>query len=159
VSIAAVALIAAFAFALGRLTGDHVQSTPSSAPSESPTSTSLNVTDAALSLMGITVERADTGNLSAEVSAPGTVSAAVNSEAVVTAHASGRVSRITKRLGESVKAGETLAFVTSRDAAGLAAERRAAESKATLARSVVERERELFEQRVTPRQDLEAAEA
>jgi cobalt-zinc-cadmium efflux system membrane fusion protein len=109
--------------------------------------------------MGITAEPAASGNLSAEVTAPGTVTAAVNSEAVVSAHVAGSISRVTKRLGESVAAGETLALVSSRDAAGLAAELRTAEAKAALARSVARRERSLFEQKVTARQDLEAAEA
>jgi cobalt-zinc-cadmium efflux system membrane fusion protein len=159
VSIAALVLVAALAFGLGRFYGGQSAPPPSKPadPSAQPAS-SVAVTDDAVSLMGIGVEPAVSGDLSAEISVPASVTAAVNGQAVVTAHAAGSVSRVDKRLGESVKAGETLALVTSRDGATLAAARRATESRAKLARSVAGRERELFDQRVTPRQDLEAAE-
>ena len=158
-SIAALMLVAALAFGLGRFSGgqsDPPASKPAD-PSAQPAS-NLAVTDDAVSLMGIGVEPAVAGDLSAEISVPASVTAAVNGQAVVTAHAAGSVSRVNKRLGESVKAGEALALVTSRDGATLAAARRTTESRAKLARSVAGRERELFDQRVTPRQDLEAAE-
>jgi cobalt-zinc-cadmium efflux system membrane fusion protein len=58
-----------------------------------------------------------------------------------------------------VRAGETLARVESREAAAIAADRDVAISKASLARSVMQREKGLFEQHVSPRQDLEAAQA
>jgi len=145
-------------FALARLTASG------SAPAvetgvAGPTANTLTIPDSSLATMNITVEAAGTGDLSAQVSASGSVTAAPGGQAIISAHAAGTVARINKRLGESVAAGETLALVSSRDAAAFAAERRAAESKAELARSMLKRERDLFEQRVTPRQDLESAQA
>jgi len=99
------------------------------------------------------------GNLSVDVLAPGTVTAAPNGEAVVTAHAAGTIVRLAKQLGDGVSVGETLAIVESREAASMAADRTVAESKAALARSALAREQELYNQRVTPRQDLERASA
>ncbi len=55
--------------------------------------------------------------------------------------------------------GDTLATVESREAATLAAERSTADSQLRLARSLLEREQNLHDQKVTPRQDLDAAKA
>jgi membrane fusion protein, heavy metal efflux system len=119
----------------------------------------LQIPDESLSTMAIALETAAPGNLDAEVLAPGTVSAAPNGQAVVTTHAAGTIMRLDKRLGDEVRAGEVLALVESREAAAMAADRARAESKVELARSVVKREQGLFEQKVTPRQDLDAAQA
>ena len=112
-----------------------------------------------LAVVGIATEAVTPGNLSVDVLAPGTVTAAPNGEAVVTAHAAGTIVRLAKQLGDAVRVGETLAIVESREAASMAADRTVAESKAALARSALAREQELYNQRVTPRQDLERAQA
>jgi cobalt-zinc-cadmium efflux system membrane fusion protein len=67
--------------------------------------------------------------------------------------------RLDKRLGDAVAAGEVLALVESREATAMTAERATAESRVELARSVVRREQSLYDQKVTPRQGLEAAQA
>jgi cobalt-zinc-cadmium efflux system membrane fusion protein len=69
------------------------------------------------------------------------------------------VAQVTKRLGDPVRAGETLALVESREAAQISADRSVASTKAELARKVLARERRLYEQKVSPRQDYEAAQA
>lgn len=149
---------AALGFTLARFTATAGGADPAPAQSSS-VADALKIPDASLFTMNIVVEAVSVGDLGSQVSAAGSVAAAPGSQAIISAHAAGTVARITKRLGDSVAAGETLALVTSRDAAAFAAERRAAESKAELARSVLKRERDLFEQRVTPRQDLESAQA
>lgn len=108
---------------------------------------------------GIVVETVQTGTLGAEILAQGVVAPAPDGEAILTARADGAVVRITKRLGDAVAAGEAIAFLESRDAAAIAAERSTAVAKAALARSTYERERRLFEAKVTARQDFEAARA
>jgi len=110
-----------------------------------------------LAVVGIVTEPAALGNLTTEILAPATVTAAPNGEAVVTAHAAGTIVRLFKQLGDSVRAGDTLALIESREVAALTADQATAESKATLARSSLAREQDLFNQRVTPRQDLERA--
>src|SRR3546814_3665400 len=64
-----------------------------------------------------------------------------------------------KRLGDPVRAGETLAIVESRDAAQFAADRTAAAAKSTLAQKALAREQYLFRQKVSARVELEQAEA
>jgi membrane fusion protein, heavy metal efflux system len=119
----------------------------------------VNVDASYLAVVGIVTEAVAAGNLSADVLAPATVIPAPNGEAVVTAHAAGTIIRLAKQLGDPVKAGDMLALVESRDAAAMASDRTVAESKAALARSAATREQELYDQRVTPRQDLERAQA
>jgi cobalt-zinc-cadmium efflux system membrane fusion protein len=161
---AAAALLCACAlgFALARLTvrvplTDH-DTTPAQSADDASRST-LQIDASHLKVVGIELETVIPGSLSAEIQAPASISAAPDGQAVVSAHTAGTVVRINKRLGDPVRAGDTLAWVESRDAAAIAAERAVADSKAELARSMMEREKRLFEQHVTPRQDFEAAEA
>ncbi|MYM92132.1 HlyD family efflux transporter periplasmic adaptor subunit, partial [Rugamonas sp. FT82W] len=107
----------------------------------------------------IVVEAVGSGALASEILTSGTVAAAPNSEAVVLARASGNVTRVTRQLGDVVRAGDALAQVESPEAAAMAAERSAAQAKLELARTSFERESVLFKQGVTPRQDMEAAQA
>ncbi|WP_309606868.1 efflux RND transporter periplasmic adaptor subunit [Phenylobacterium sp.] len=119
----------------------------------------LELPAAYLATASIVVQPVTAGNLTAEVLAPATVAPAPNGEAVVTAHAAGTVTRLTKRLGDPVRAGEVLALIESREAAGAAADRSVADAKAALARKIATREQHLFDQHVTARQDLETAQA
>lgn len=108
---------------------------------------------------GIATETAQAGGLAAEVIAQGAVTAAPGGEAVLTARADGAITRLSKQLGDPVRAGEAIAYLESRDAGTIAAERSAANARAIAARSAYARERRLFEAKVTARQDLEAAQA
>ena len=139
------------------------QSAPAAAPAPAAPSaveqTELKIDPSYLRAVGIATEQAAPGDLSVDVLAPGTIAPASNGVAVVTAHAAGAVVRIAKQLGDSVHAGETIGLVESRDAAAMAADRKVAETKANLARTALDREQELYGQRVTPRQDLERAQA
>lgn len=108
---------------------------------------------------GIQVETIRAGGLGSEIVAQAVVSASPTGEALVTARAGGAVTRILKRLGDPVRAGETLAIVESRDAALFSAERTAASARATLAQRNLEREKYLFDQKVSARVDYEQAQA
>lgn len=108
---------------------------------------------------GIVTEVTQAGGLGAEIIAQGAVAAAPDGEAVLTARADGALTRITKRLGDSVAAGEAIAYLESRDASTIAAERSTANARAIAARSAYAREKRLFDARVTARQDLEAVQA
>jgi membrane fusion protein, heavy metal efflux system len=147
----------ALGFFLARITEpDTAPPSSTTAPAEA---NEVKVEASYLATVGIVTETVTAGDLSTDVLAPGTVTPAPNGEAVVTSHVAGTIVRLAKQLGETVKAGETLALVESREAAGMAADRSVAESKAALARSAATREQELYNQRVTPRQDLERAQA
>jgi cobalt-zinc-cadmium efflux system membrane fusion protein len=64
-----------------------------------------------------------------------------------------------KRLGDPVRAGETLAIVESRDAAQIAAERSVANAKVVQAQKALAREQYLYKERVSARVELETAQA
>jgi len=160
--ILALVIAGVLGFTLAKVTTKPAPSGMESRPgsTQEPASpTKLDVDESHLAAVGIELETVTPGNLSAEIRAPATVSSTPDAEAIVTAHATGTVVTIQKALGEAVRARETLARVESREAAAIAAERDVAVSKAALARSVMERERGLYEQHVTPRQDFEAAQA
>ena len=108
---------------------------------------------------GITTQTVVASAFSSEIIAQGVVAAAPDGEAALTARADGAVTRITKRLGDYVRAGEIVATIESRDASMIAAERSTARAKLNLARSAYAREKRLYDGKVTARQDLEAAQA
>jgi cobalt-zinc-cadmium efflux system membrane fusion protein len=112
-----------------------------------------------LKVANIAVEPVASGGLDAEILTTGTVSALPNSEAVVVARASGNVTRVLRRLGDTVRAGDVLAQVESQEAATMAADMKVAAARAELARKNHAREASLFQQGVTPRQELEAAQS
>lgn len=159
-AVGAAAVVAGVAgFGLARLTaGPAPAPAASSAPAAGQT-TAIKVPAANLAIMQIAVEPVASGDLAAAIQAPGTVAPEPAGEAVITAQAAGEIVRVSKRLGDPVKAGEALAQVASRDAAAMAADRRTAEAKAVAARAALRREQSLYDQRVTPRQDLETAQA
>ena len=156
--IGALLLAVALGFFIARLSmpAPEAPSTTAAAPVEP---TEVKVDASYLAVVGIATQTVTQGNLSADVLAPATVTAAPNGEAVVTAHAGGTIVRLLRQLGDSIRAGETLALVESRDGAAMAADVKVAQSKAALARSSLAREQDLYNQRVTPRQDLERVQA
>ena len=108
---------------------------------------------------GIVTETVQSGGLGSEILAQGVVAATPEGEAVLTARADGAITRINRRVGDPVRAGEAVAMMESRDAAAISAERSSANARLALARSTYAREKRLFDARVTARQDLEAAQA
>ncbi|MEY4762107.1 MAG: hypothetical protein RLZZ200_1963 [Pseudomonadota bacterium] len=147
---------AGFGIARWMKPASHVAS-GSAGQTRAPTDAVVNVSDASLGLMGIATEPVRRGNLPAEIVAPGAVVAAPDGQAIVSARESGTVTKLARRLGDAVRAGEVLALVESREAAALAAERATAESRVEFARAALAREQQLNDQKITPRQDLEAA--
>jgi cobalt-zinc-cadmium efflux system membrane fusion protein len=156
----AVVLAAAGGFGLAKCTSKSVAPTAEAAKTaEAKPEPGLAMTAEAIRAAGVVVEPVRSGGLAGEVLSQGAVVAAPGGEAVLTARASGTVTRIFKRLGDSVRQGEALAVVESRDAAQIAADRATAGAKETLARRNLAREKSLYEQRVSPRVDYERAEA
>lgn len=119
----------------------------------------VEMTPAELSAAGIVTETVTGGSLDSEVIAQATVTAPPEGQAVLTARADGAVTRIFKRLGDSVGTGETIALLESRDASTFSAERSTASARAQAARSAYAREKRLFDAKITARQDLEAAQS
>ena len=112
-----------------------------------------------LAAVGIRTERVVAGSLGSEILAQAAATAPPTGRSSLTARADGAVTSIYKRLGDGVGAGETVALLESREAAAITAERASAAARAQAATSALNRERRLFEEKITARQDLEAAQA
>lgn len=159
---AAVILAAAGGFGLAKLTSgppgaaseaEEGEEKPAAAPD------AVEMDAARIAASRLVVQPVSSTGLASEIVAQATVEAAPGAQAVLTARAAGSVNRINKRLGDPVRAGEVLALVESREASQIAAARSVATAKADLAAKALARERRLFDQRVSARQDLEAAQA
>lgn len=152
---------------LGQSTGDSakVEATNTSAPADAKAEESagpvgLVAMDATRAkATGVMTETVAAGGVGGEVLASAIVAASPEGEAVLTARADGAIVRLNKRLGDYVRAGESVASLESREASQIAADSGAARARAGLARSAYAREKRLFDARVTARQDLEGAQA
>lgn len=88
---------------------------------------------------------------------PATIEGDPQGMQVVSAAIGGRVVSLTRHLGQSIGRGQALAIIESREAATLNAEIEAARARLALAESNLRREQRLFNERVSPEQDLIAA--
>ena len=150
----ALALAVALGFGIAQLTGTDTPAPEAAAPAEAAPSNEVVISADGISLSQIGVAPAAGGELDAA-----TVEATPDAVAVLTARAPGTVTRIFKRIGDPVRAGETLALVESRDASTIATDRDAAVARERLAARQLEREKRLLGQGVSPRADYEIAEA
>ncbi len=119
----------------------------------------IRLTDEQIRTSEIDIIALEAGSLAAEIIAQGSVAPSPQGQAVLSAGAEGRVTRINKRLGDAVQRGDTVATIESREAATISSDVAAAASRAELARTRFERERRLYEERVTARADLDTARA
>lgn len=166
---AGVAALLAIGAVVVATTGDDARTTEASAAAEEGHEEGaeeghgregfVEMTPARLAASGIQTERVEAGSIGAEIIAQASVTAPPEGQAVLTARADGAIVRINKRLGDPVQAGETVALLESRDAASFAAERNAAAARERAAHAAWLREERLFRERITARQDLEAARA
>jgi len=106
---------------------------------------------------GIEVGRPAIGGVAGAIELPALVQGDPQGAQVVSATIGGRVVSLTRNLGQSVRRGDALAIIESREAASLNAEIEAARARSALAQSNLRREQRLFAERVSPEQDLIAA--
>jgi len=118
----------------------------------------LMIGEKQIAASSIEIETVEYGAAS-ELVFPATVASSPGAAARIDARASGVVRSVSKTLGDYVKRGETIARIESADAAGLASQVAAARARVNELSAYYNRERRLFEAKVTARQDLEAAQA
>lgn len=119
----------------------------------------LIVDEAQIRAAGIGVATVEARAVGAEVRAAGTLAPATDSTGKVTARTTGVVVRLVAKLGDQVRAGGPLAVIDSREVAEAQAAYQTAVRQEALARTTFERERALFEQKVTARADYDQARA
>lgn len=153
----ALAIAATLGFSVARMTQPETAAPVSASGESSAPTDAVVITAEAIEASQIRVAAAAGGELDAAIPASATVEATPDAEAVLTARAAGTVTRIFKRIGDPVRAGETIALVESRDASAIVADRSAADARVQLAQRQLDRERSLLEQGVSPRADYEMA--
>ncbi len=117
----------------------------------------IRLDEAQLSAAGIEVSPIYAGNLSREVVVPGRVVAAADMMAQIVPKVAGTVVEARKNLGDTVEKGEVLALIESREMAEAVADYLAAKRAGELARTTFNREKTLWDKKVTAEQDYLAA--
>lgn len=102
---------------------------------------------------GITVVAAGAGNLAREVSVPGKIVAAADRMAQLVPKVGGTVTEARKNLGDKVAKGEVMALIESREMAEAVADYLAAKRAEELARATFNREKGLWQKKITAEQD------
>lgn len=115
-------------------------------------------TDAQVAAAGVALRTAGAARLETFVRLPGEVKFNEDRTAHVTPRVDGIVQQVQANLGQQVRKGELLAVLASAEVSEQRSALAAAEQRATLARSIVESERKLWEDKVSARQDYLKAE-
>lgn len=113
----------------------------------------LKLTPEQMSASGVELVAVRQGNLSHEVNVPGRITADADRMAQIVPKVSGIVVEARKNLGDTVEKGEVMALIESREMAEAAAEYQAAQRSAELARTTHNREKTLWEKKVTAEQE------
>ena len=108
---------------------------------------------ASLQSAGITVEMAGPASIESVLKLPGTIEFDQNRLAHVVPRVGGIVVDVRKKLGESVKQGDVLAILESRDLADLKSRLASARKRLELARSLYQREERLWREKISAEQD------
>ena len=106
---------------------------------------------------GIKVAAVGPGKLAREVSVPGKIVAAADRMAQIVPKVGGTVTEAKKNLGDTVEKGEVLALIESREMAESVADYLAAKRAEELARTTFNREKGLWDKKITAEQDFLSA--
>jgi cobalt-zinc-cadmium efflux system membrane fusion protein len=113
----------------------------------------VRLSDEQLKEFGVETGVARPGRLRIEVTLPGEISLNADRVAHVVPRVSGVVREVHKNLGDTVRRGDIMAVLESRDLADSTAALLAARERVTLARSNFTREEALWQKKITPEQD------
>jgi cobalt-zinc-cadmium efflux system membrane fusion protein len=106
---------------------------------------------------GVTVVTAGPGRIGASIELPGEVRLNADRVAHVTPRVPGVVAQVVKNLGDSVRAGEVMAAIESKELAVAKAAYLAARERVSLAQATYDREKGLWEKKISAEQDYLAA--
>lgn len=108
-------------------------------------------------IAGIKAVAAASGSIAVELAVPGEITANMDRVAQVVPRVPGVAREVRAKLGDRVRAGETLALIDSRELADATSNYMTARERVALARTKAEREERLWRQRISAEQDyLEA---
>ena len=103
--------------------------------------------------LGIEVAAAQSGNLKTQLSLTGTMSLNTDRFVRIVSRIPGVVREVRKNLGETVRAGEVMAVIDSRELADAKGAYLAATERMTLTAETFQREKDLWEKKISPAED------
>jgi membrane fusion protein, heavy metal efflux system len=107
---------------------------------------------------GISIDKAAPATIRSALQLPGEIAFNEDKTAHVVPRVGGVVESVAVSLGQQVTKGQVLAVISSSSVSDQRAELQAAQKRLQLARTTYEREKQLFEQRISPQQDVQQAE-
>ena len=113
-----------------------------------------SMTDAQVQAAGVTVDAASPANIRSGLQFPGEIRFNEDRTAHMVPRVTGVVDSVSANLGEQVKKGQVLAVISSTAISETRAELQAAQQRRQLAKTTYDRERKLFEERISPEQDM-----
>lgn len=119
----------------------------------------LNVSDQQIAMAAIRIVPVTSAPAGGEVLTSGMLTPASGSTAEITARTTGVVVRLLRQVGDSVRTGDGLAVIDSREVAEAQAALARSARTEELARTVFVREESLYRQKVTARADFDSAKA
>lgn len=123
-------------------------------PGESHEDETVRLTDAQIKASGIEVKESGTSIVRATLQLPGEIRFNEDRTAHIVPRAAGVVESVNANLGQNVNKGQVLAVVSSSVVSELRAELQAAQRRLELAKTTYARERTLWEQKISPEQDV-----
>ncbi|ANH70353.1 cytochrome C peroxidase [Mitsuaria sp. 7] len=118
----------------------------------------IAMTEAQIKSAAITLEAAGPATLRTTTRLPGEIGFNEDRTAHVVPRVAGVVESVPVTLGQSVRKGELLAVIASAQVSDQRSELLAAQKREQLARRTFDRERKLWEEKISPRQDVDIAE-
>ena len=152
------AMVATGVPALVRLVGGQPPATPASgslAPTpaaETDAPGAVRLTNAQIDRAGIRTAPVEGGRLTRHLHVPGTVVPSANNTARIAVKTTGTVAELRKGLGDRVAKGEIVALLDSREIADAKGEYLAARVSAALQKTLYERDKELWDKRISSEQ-------
>jgi cobalt-zinc-cadmium efflux system membrane fusion protein len=132
----------------------HAEAAPAPAATDA-----IAMTDAQVKANGIAIDAAQPASLRETLHLPAQVRADAERTVAIAAPARGMVRSVLVSPGSVVRKGQDLVTLQSPEVAQWRADAAAAAQRLQLARTVAERERRLWDERISARQDLDAAQA
>ncbi|PZQ78186.1 MAG: efflux transporter periplasmic adaptor subunit [Variovorax paradoxus] len=117
----------------------------------------VTMTDAQVKSAGITLEASSAASIRSGLQFPGEIRFNEDRTAHIVPRVQGVVDSVSANLGQLVKQGQVLAVISSTVVSAGRAELQSAVERRQLARTTYEREKKLFEERISPEQDVLAA--
>ncbi|MBT3256009.1 MAG: efflux RND transporter periplasmic adaptor subunit [Deltaproteobacteria bacterium] len=132
---------------------EHEPHGSSESETDHPEEERIRLSEEQIQALGIVTAKAGPGTLETVLTLPGEIILNDDRVAMVTPYVSGHVKEIRKRQGDSVRKGEVMAVLESRELADAGSAYLAARERRVLAEKNFAREESLWEKKITPEQD------